>query len=313
MAFVDLGLLLLGLLLVAKSSELAVKSLVKLARAFGLSEFTISFLIIGVASILPELSLGVISALEGTPSLGLGIIFGSNIADLTIILGIVAMYAGGIKVESKSVASNLPFLFLSALPVLLLIDGELSRLDGVILLVAFFVHALRLVKERNPLSKTLEALKHHRSDFLDCLVIAAVSITVLFLAAFLVSSVAIKISHAILLPVVLVGIIIALGTCLPELSFSLQSLRRNHPELGLGDIVGNVITDATLTLGIIALITPIEGSTTALIAGMLMVAASVLAVIFMKTGARLSRKEGVVLIIVYVAFLVTQVFIVPEI
>jgi len=306
MAFVDLGLLLLGLILVAKSSELAVKSLVKIAHVFGLSEFTISFLVIGVASVLPELSLGITSALEGTPALGLGIIFGSNIADLTIILGIVAIYAGGIKVESKSVSSNLPLLLLTALPVALIFDGELSRLDGAILLLAFLLHAGRLAREHGSLQKSIQHIKQHRSDFFDQSVIAVASIGVLFLAAYLVSNVAIRISQTLAFPVVVVGVLIALGTCLPELSFSIQSLRKNHPELGLGDIVGNVITDSTATLGVIALVQPIRGSESALIAGGLMVAASVLAIIFMKTGARLSKREGVILIGAYLAFLIAE-------
>ena len=307
MSLVDVGLILVGLLLIIKASELAINSLLRIASEFGITEFTAGFLVIGIASVLPELSLGLASSLEGASSLGLGVIFGSNVADLTLILGIVAVYAGGVKLESKTLQSNLYFLFVTALPVLLAFDGEISRLDGVVLLLAFGYYVYRIVEERKSFSKTLDDLRKHKSDFFDQVVIAAFAVGVMFLAAYMVSNAAINISAALQLPLVVLGAVIAFGTCLPELSFSLQSLRENHPELGLGDIMGNVIVDCTATLGVIALVNPIRvAGGEALAIGLVMVAATLLSVLFMKTGARLSRREGVVLILAYVVFLAFQ-------
>ena len=94
---------------------------------------------------LPELSIGVIAAIEGTSSFGFGIILGSNVADLTLVIGVVILFAGKLNLN-PTVLKQLRISFLAViLPVLLLLDGELSSVDGVILLGAFVVYSVWLV------------------------------------------------------------------------------------------------------------------------------------------------------------------------
>lgn len=309
MFWIDVVLVIVGLALVVKASQLAVGSLLWLSEEFGLTEFTTSFLVIGIASVLPELALGLAAAFEGASDFGIGIVFGANILDLTLVLGIVAIYANGLKVESKTVRDNLYFLLLSALPVALVWDGELTRFDGVVLLAAFFVYVLWLARERKGFTRKIAASRD--TDLPDQLVIAVFSIVVLFGGAYLAAHAATSISVGLGVPVLFLGLVLALGTCLPELSFSLQALAEKHPELGLGDIVGNVVTDCTFTLGVLALVRPISISDGGVLSvGVSMLLAALLAVWFMRSGASLSRREGVVLVLAYAGFVLAQVFLV---
>jgi len=101
MVFESVFLLVVSFVILVKSSEVCVKNLAALARYFCLSEFAISFIVVGIASVLPELSVATVAAAEGSTDMAVAVLFGSNIADFTLILGLLAIYARGLKVESK--------------------------------------------------------------------------------------------------------------------------------------------------------------------------------------------------------------------
>src|SRR3989344_4866926 len=105
------------------------------------------------------------------------------------------------------------------------------------------------------------------------------------------------------IPVVVIGLfVVALGTCLPELSFSLHAVREKHKGLAVGDVLGNVVIDATSSLGIIALISPIAFSGMAIRSGLFMLAAALILNILLKMEHGLKWKGGILLILLYVIF-----------
>jgi len=109
------------------------------------------------------------------------------------------------------------------------------------------------------------------------------------------------------LPLFLVGAVVAVGTCLPELAFALRASKKQHGELGLGNILGNVLADSMLTIGIIALIQPIKPAflLSPFSTGVIMVV-SVLLVYSLSRDGVLDRKDGALLVTVYAVFLVMQ-------
>jgi cation:H+ antiporter len=147
--FLSMALLIVGLALVIVSADESIKRLLNLARYLRLSEFVISFVLAGVIAILPELTIGVLAATQGTSSLGFGVILGANVADLTLVIGVVTLVAGKITLDA-TVLENVRLSFLAViLPVLLFLDGEISRIDGVILIAAFMLYMFMLLREKH--------------------------------------------------------------------------------------------------------------------------------------------------------------------
>jgi cation:H+ antiporter len=304
----NLLILAVGLAALIKSSEVCVRNLAALARYFCLSEFAISFIVVGVASVLPELSVATVAAAEGSANMAVAVLFGSNIADLTLILGLVAVYARGLKVESKVRHGGRTLLALLALPIVLLLLGNgLSKLDGVILIVAYFYYLRKIIGRHDGLSDALCSISNNKRDFARHLAAGAIAMAVLFASAGVASDSAIKVATAAGLPEVLIGFLIALGTCSPEFTLAIQAVRKGHSEMGTGDLVGNVSTDATLSLGIVVLFSPLAPTFSAVaLSGMTMVAAGALAIHFMQSGRKVSTREGMALVLAYIAFIALE-------
>jgi cation:H+ antiporter len=131
------------------------------------------------------------------------------------------------------------------------------------------------------------------------------------LSAFLTVKYAVNFANDVKVPAILVGItIVALGTCLPEFIFSLKAVRKNHDSLAIGDILGTVITDATIILGIVALISPFSyNSYHIYITGGAMFLAGVLATIFMKSERSINKREGIFLIIAYILYVFLEFYV----
>jgi cation:H+ antiporter len=137
------------------------------------------------------------------------------------------------------------------------------------------------------------------------------SLVALLLSAFLTVRFATNFAYDAKIPAVLIGLtIIALGTCLPELIFSIKAVRRNHDQLALGDILGTVITDATIILGLVALISPFSFNPYRIyITGTAVFLAGIFATIFMKTDKTINKREGIFLILFYIIFVFVEFFI----
>src|SRR3989338_456709 len=136
-----------ALFMVIKGATLATKHAARLAEHFRLSKYTIGFIVIAVISILPETFISINAALEGVPSFGLATLFGSNIADLTLVFTVIVLFAGrGVKVENKILTHHSIYPLLLLLPLVLGLDGYFSRLEGVALIIAgaiFYYVALK--------------------------------------------------------------------------------------------------------------------------------------------------------------------------
>lgn len=304
----DMLIFLLACLALVKSSGHAVTSISHLARYFRLTEFVTAFIVVAIVSALPETFIALISAFRGEPALGLGTLLGGNIADLTLILGLVAL-AGRktLHIHSSIVRKDLFFCLLTLLPILLALDGKIGRIDAATLLIGGTVFLLVLLSERASFHKPYQ----NGNQALKQFALFTASITIMLASAHFIVTSAEALALAIGIPELIIGLIlVALGTTLPEFTFSLQSIRKGHDSLALGDLLGVVVVDATLVTGFIALITPIavEKSLVALI-GVFTAFATVFALIFMRTDETITKNEGLALVLFYIAFVIVQVFI----
>ncbi|MBP7927716.1 sodium:calcium antiporter, partial [Patescibacteria group bacterium] len=224
-------------LLMVKATTWLIKSSARLARFYNISEYTISFLVIAFATSLPELLVGVISALDKNPSLSYGNVLGSNIADLTIILAIPLLVGGSIS--TKEIIKNKDLLytvFFGVFPFVLLRDGLLSRLDALVLLVAYLFY-LTLVLRRNTILEVLVNNLHNTKVYKE-FCIFFMSVLVLLMSASGLVKVAENIGVLLNMPLIFIGITVtALGTSLPELVFGLKAIKTNHK----GEVLGNIV------------------------------------------------------------------------
>lgn len=298
-------LFLLSLGLLVKSAERAICYSNTLAKSFRFSRFVMGFLVIAFISILPESLISIISAAEGTPEFGLGTLLGSNVADLTLVFFFVALASKkGLKVSDLVFSKNIYCLPLFVLPLILGMDTHYARLDGLILVLAglgYYGWALRHDSQKKTAAVVL------RFDWKQ-LALLLLSMGVLLLSA----SLTVKYGtltatqwgvHPVLVSLLFVG----LGTTLPELFFSIQAVRKNYVGLAIGDILGTVISDATLVLGVMILVRPFDfDPNLMLVTGLFMFLSAVLLFILMRTNRVLSKKEGTLLLMVYLAFVACE-------
>ncbi len=291
-------------IVLVKSAEYAVRSVSRIARYFRLTEFVTSFILIAFVAAMPEFFIGIISAINGTPGIGLGTFLGGNIADLTLILGLIALAGNPIRVKSKIIKNDLYLGALCILPTVLALNGTLSRVDGALLIFAGVTFLFILLREREHFSKPFNNQDHLGKNAL--ILIIAIS-SLLISAHFIVQSAG-ALAIGIGVPAIVIGLVlVALGTTLPEFIFSLQSVRKGHADMAIGDLWGTIIVDATIGVGIIALIAPITVNIFIMsIIAIFTAFAVFFALTFMKTDGILSKNEALTLVLFYVGFVVVQ-------
>lgn len=308
MVIIDLVLFLVCLTLLVKSADYASRYASKVARTFHLSEFIVSFFVVAVISALPESTIAIISAINGIPQLGLGTLFGSNIADLALVFGLGALISNsGISVKSQILKKDFLYLGMLIFPVLLGLDGNYTRIEGVLLVVEGAVFFLTLSIESHMFRNRLKHIRER--SFLKSALMLVISLGVLVAAANYTIKFGVSFAEGIGIAPILVGLVmVSIGTCLPELTFSIRAVKANHDQLALGDILGTVIIDATIVVGIMAIIRPFFFDPSIIyLTGITMFVAGLLSIIFISTGKTLTKREGLFLVMFYVVYLITEV------
>jgi cation:H+ antiporter len=307
MLILDLALFLVSLFVLVKSAERAVNYSSKLAKMLGISEFIVSFFMIAFISCFPEATVSVVSAINGIPEFGLGTLLGSNIADLALVFGLVALFSmNGIKVKSEILKNDLLYLLLLLVPILLGIDGHLSRTDGVLLVLSGAIFLLTLSIQSKMFTRKFNDVKDH--GWAKNMMLLAISLAFLIAGAYYTVKFGVDFANDINIPPLLIALsMVSIGTCMPELVFSLNAVKKRHYELALGDILGTVIIDATILVGVMALIRPFDFDPNIIyVTGGLMLIAGALAVSYIRSEKVLSKKEGIYLLLFYILSLIIQ-------
>jgi cation:H+ antiporter len=294
-----------ALFMLIKGATLATKYAAQLAESFHLSKYTVGFIIVAVISILPETFIALNATLDGMPSFGLGMLFGSNVADLTLLFAIIILYAGrGLEIESKILKIHFTYPLILLLPLVLGIDGFYSRIDGIVLLITgtiFYYLALRTDTDASvpPISA------HKRLRSFGMLIF---SMAILLLGAHFTVVSAATIAAILKINPMLIGmLVVGLGTTIPELLFSLKSVKSEDDSLAVGDILGTVLADATIVVGILAVVNPFAFPQKIIyISGAFMVIASFVLFYFMTTGKTVTKREGFLLFLFWLTFVITE-------
>jgi len=298
----------IALMMVIHGALLATKYATILSQSFRLSSYIVGFIVIAIISILPETFIVINSALTGNPEFGLGVLLGANIADLTLIIAILIFLAGrGLTVESRILKNHTLYPLILMLPIILGLDGHLSRVEGcALILTGGLFYYLALKKDLQ--NGDVPTLTKNRIRPILFLVL---SMTLLLIGSYLTVTSAVQIAETLGISSVLIGmLIVSLGTTLPELVFSHKAMKADDDSLALGDILGTVLANATMVVGLLALIQPFSfPKTTIYVAGVFMVAAAFILFSLMRSGHIVTRKEAFVLFIFWLTFVFIETII----
>lgn len=300
--FIILGF---SLFLLIKGATMATRYAVNVAESFRMSKYVVGFIIVAIISILPETLISINSAIEGIPSLGLGTLFGSNVADLTLVFAIIVIATKkNIKIESKILKNNIIYPFILLIPIILGLDGYYSRLEGLSLLIIGLIFYFFAFKN-NDEPKLEIVTKKNRTRYIVLLIFSM--IILLAGSHFAVTSTTSLAKIMNISPIIIGMFIMGLGATIPELLFSIKSVNDDADSLAVGDILGTVLADATIVVGILALINPFSFPIKIVyITGVFMVISSFLLFYFMKSGKTLTKKEVFILFIFWIIFILTE-------
>jgi len=303
-----------GLALLVSGAEALVRGSSGLALRLGVSALVVGMTIVAVGTSSPELVLSMEAARAGAGGIALGNIVGSNISNVALVLGAAALIRP-LRVRSELIRRELPLMIaVTLLSWTMLLDGDVSRLDGAILcagagayIIAAYVAARRGAARAVTKEFENEFGREARPVWLDCgLTIGGVACLV-FGAALLLKG-AVFVATAFGISQVVIGLsIVAVGTSLPELATTVAASRRGEADIAFGNVIGSNILNLLLVLGVAAVIHPFDTRALRTVDTAVMFGLAALTVPLMWRGWVLNRWEGATLLVCYAAYLYTLV------
>lgn len=306
-------LLLIGFALLIKGADLFVDGSSNIARLLRVSPIVIGLTIVAFGTSSPEATVSIIAALKGSSDVSLGNVIGSNIFNITLIVG-VAAFLYPLKVESDTIKKEIPFTLLASVALLILISdtllqgiasNSLSRADGLIflLLLSIFIYYVFEVAMKSRQSATeLEIpddIKWGKS-----ILFGLIGLVGIVFGGQLVVTNGTKIAMSLGMSETLVGLtIIAIGTSLPELATSITAALKKESEIAFGNIVGSNIFNILFVLGTSSVITPLPVNDKVFIDIIIMIVITAILLLFSRTRYRIGKIEGLTLVAIYAIYL----------
>ncbi|MBU0476479.1 hypothetical protein KKB68_00480, partial [Patescibacteria group bacterium] len=247
-----------------------------------------------------------------------GDIVGGNLVDLTITVAIATFFNKGLSAKSKIVQTSAMFtVAIAVLPLLLILDGVVSRGDGMVLILCFFFYIFWIFSKRERFTKAYNKkskappIKRFKVFIRDLGKVVSRLVFLLVAAEGIVRS-AQFFAQNLNLPIVLIGVlIVGFANAIPEISFAILLAKKHQIWMILGNLMGSVIVGSTLVLGIVALIHPIEivDFSHLAIARFFLVFAALFFFFFVRSDRKITKKEAIFLLSIYILFVVAEIFI----
>ncbi|MEO5329701.1 MAG: calcium/sodium antiporter [Magnetococcus sp. THC-1_WYH] len=300
----------LGLALLVWSADRFVEGSSATARYLGMPPLLIGMVIVGFGTSAPELVVSALAASQGNPGIALGNAYGSNIANIALILGLTALI-NPITVHTQVLRKELPILTaVTALAAWQIWDGEITRFDAVVLLAVFgSLMTWTIWQEMRKKTDALENAIKQESDIRTMPIRHALFWLVAGLVLLIVSSRilvwgAVEIAHGFGVSDLIIGLtIIAVGTSLPELASSVIATRKGEHDIALGNILGSNLFNTLAVVGIAGTIHPMTVGPEVFNRDILVMAALTLSLFVIGYGfrrpGRISRIEGAALLACY--------------
>jgi cation:H+ antiporter len=299
-----------GLVLLFFGADWLVQGAVTLALHLGLSPLIVGLTVVALGTSVPEALVSVQAALGHQGGIALGNVIGSNILNITLILGLSSLILP-LKVDSRIVKADVPLLTgATFMLVVLLEDFHISRMEGAFLLlcIVFYVTGnIMTVKRTSPEEDKIEGMEipedSGKTLWRDVGFLILGIVTLGFGANFLVTG-AVDLARIFGLSEALIGLtIVSIGTGTPELATALMAAFRKSPDLAIGNVVGSNLFNIMFVLGIAGLVAPLDGNGISSIDLYVMLGVTFLLLPTVWTGRILDRKEGFLFLAIYVGYL----------
>ena len=307
----DVILMLVGFVLLVVGGDFLVRASVALSLKFNISKMVIGLTVVSFATSLPELLVSLNAALNGSPSIAINNVVGSNVANIGLVLGITALI-GAIYVNKTFYKFNWPVLMLFSLALYYFLsnDNQLAALEGAVIFIALILFVIIVLKT----SKLTE-----KDDSIDVLSLVSTfkitiwlligGISLYFGSDWLVKG-AVVIAKEIGVSEAVISVsIIAVGTSIPELAASVMAVVRNEKSISLGNLIGSNIFNIGSVLGLTAMVKPIVFDDPLIVSRdliwMLIFAAILLPFSLILKRNEIRKTEGFALVFVYGVFIYT--------
>ena len=299
----------IGLAVLVWSADTFIDGATSLAVRFNMPRFLIGVVILGIGTSAPELVVSALAAVAGSPDLALGNAYGSNIINITLVLGVTALISP-ILIRANVIRHDLILLLaVTALAAFQLLDGNLSRTDGIVL-IASLIGVLLIqifLSLRNNIAADVDAPK-------DINIAKALATLTLGLVLLIVSSRsivwgAVELATLWGMSELLIGLtIVAIGTSLPELVASVAAARRGEHDMALGNVIGSNLFNTLGVVGVATVISPIKNIAPEILSRDVLMMAGVtlllfvLAIIAYNRQGEMKRGSGLVLILTFIGY-----------
>lgn len=314
-------LLVIGFLALVKGADLFVDGSSSIAKRLRIPDLIVGLTIVAMGTSMPELAVSVSAAIGGSSDIAVGNVVGSNILNILIILGLSALILP-LHVDKEMFRRDIPVLLLTAvlLPAITLLSigaarnghfSYLSRLSGVVLVLLFIGYILLTIRSALRFRKE-QALTGDTPDEGEGLKVFPWWKSILFtvggallivLGGNLSVEGATDIAHQLGISEAVIGLtVVALGTSLPELVTSVIAARKGNSDIALGNVVGSNIFNVLFILGTTVLVLPINVDFVGFINQLVLLATSIVLAVTAFTGKKLSRIEGGIYLLLYVAY-----------
>ena len=305
--------LLVGVALLTAGGEGFIRGALGLAKKWGLSALFCGLVIVGFGTSMPELFVSVNAALNNQPDIAIGNVIGSNIANVLLILGLCAMIMPLTVAPISLRRDALMVIAASVLCIALSSKGVISFAEGLLLLgalAAYLTWAYLSEKGQSAPAAELHAAEGQEIENVPqsmfwSVVQLVVGLGLLIAGSQILLKGAVGIAHGLGVSEAVIGLtLVAFGTSLPELTISIIAALRKHADVAVGNILGSNIFNLLGILGVSSLIKPIQ--VTGRVAEFdqwVMLAVALVLLLFLYTGRRLSRTEGGMLFLAYVAYI----------
>ena len=311
----DIVYILLGLALLVKGGDYLVDGSVAIAKRAKLSEMVIGLTVVGFGTSMPELLVSAQSAWMGNSGIAIGNVVGSNISNIALILGLTSI-VHVIPAQKITLKLDLPFMLLSlVLFVAIAMTGYVGRVAGVIgvlMLICFVSYQVRQSRKAEAALAKENPEAHDEAEPMalwKAILLVIVSFLAMVFGANILVEGASNIARLLGVTDRVIGLtIVAIGTSLPELFSSVMAAVKGKTDMAIGNIIGSVTFNILCVIGVSSIISPIMGTNIGFAFDYaLMVILGVMLWLFLRTKHELERWEGVVLTIIFIAYLAKTV------
>ena len=308
-------LLIIGFALLIKGADFFVDGASKIAQALHVSPLLIGLTIVAFGTSSPEATVSIVAALEENAGVAIGNVVGSNIFNITFVVGVTALLSP-LKVESETIRKEIPFTLLASTSLLILISdislqtlssNFISRGDGFIFLLFFAIFLYYIFEvarnSRDRLKQENTAVEEPSWGKNILFTIGGLA-AIIFGGDLTVNS-ATEIAYSFGMSETLVGLtIVAVGTSLPELITSVTAALKKQSEIALGNIVGSNIFNILFVLGAASVISPLAVDPKILVDVVLMIILTIVLLLFSRSNSRIGKIEGIILAVAYIIYMI---------